>query len=328
MTTPGKTRLLSHLLTLACVTWTAGNSSEAMALEPLSDEQLSEYHGQAIFRTVTTQGDGAGNGSSDLQFTRWELGAEIEINANFEKIEVGHYPRNFQACGSTRCTPADRFSESFEDYYQASEQDLPGRSDLLFRNYSLGYIENPLSAQPILHTMKMSFPYIEFAYRDANNAQSRELVGMRVGFMDTDGMQGAFYDGPDRPDPDFDGGFLSISGDLELDVQFLGLGLGTAVNNAPRASFLEVTGLASLTGNKKPTSLTGQLPIENSENFYISLANEALVYPRFGGGVNRTAQAGAWMNLVDGLSVGVIDGLTGNTKISNCFNGNLGTCFN
>lgn len=62
------------------------------ALKPISDQELDEHHGQALFRLEETNGVAQPDGSS-LDFTKLTLGLKIEQNVTIDKIIAGRYYR-------------------------------------------------------------------------------------------------------------------------------------------------------------------------------------------------------------------------------------------
>ncbi len=113
-------------------------------LRPLSEQELSATHGQGFLELS--------NGSAGgFDFTRISLGADVMLNANLKNIRLGEY------LYSTRNgTGADIDIPLFQF----------GRSD-------------GTDAQRLVH---ITNPYFEFVYRNAGDAATREVVGLRFGF--------------------------------------------------------------------------------------------------------------------------------------------------
>ena len=63
------------------------------ANEPLwlSDDELSDVTGQALFNLQKIIGDGSSLGQAGYTFTRLSIGASIDVNANIDLIELGNY---------------------------------------------------------------------------------------------------------------------------------------------------------------------------------------------------------------------------------------------
>jgi len=66
--------------------------SAQAALKPISDQELDQHHGQALFRLEETNGVAQPDGSS-LDFTKLTLGLKIEQNVTIDKIIAGRYHR-------------------------------------------------------------------------------------------------------------------------------------------------------------------------------------------------------------------------------------------
>lgn len=113
-------------------------------LRPLSENELSATHGQGFLELTNSS-------SSGFDFTRVALGADVTLNANFKNIRLGEY--EYAARNGT-----------------GADIDIPvfqfGRSD-------------GTDAQRLVH---ITNPYFEFVYRNAGNAATREVVGLRFGF--------------------------------------------------------------------------------------------------------------------------------------------------
>ena len=139
-------------------------------LRPLSDRQLSSVTGQAFVTMDRYQPAG-----SNLTYERVNLGMDIGIQTNIQKLDLGHYNRTSEAAGS---------------------------SDVLVNNFGLGYIQNSkfFSDNPGLPQQlksdgssyqngdivpfQIKNPYLEFAY----NQHTQNIVGMRLGFGQAEGI--------------------------------------------------------------------------------------------------------------------------------------------
>src|SRR5690554_5939225 len=81
-------------------------------LQPISDEQMSEVTGQAFLSVDRQYHPDPDNNTS---YTRVNLGMDIEIQTNVDVLELGRYERAGEKQGS---------------------------SDVLIRDFALGYINN------------------------------------------------------------------------------------------------------------------------------------------------------------------------------------------
>jgi len=150
------------LLSLSCLGW---NSGYANTLQVMTDEQLSDVVGQALMSlTYLAPSDQANleskrvNGSNNIGFYKLGLEAELELNANIRKLQLGCGQMN----GKDGC-------------------------DIDIDNFSISGLfssrEGRASSDAIL-----SNPFIEFAIRNPNSASTREIVGLRLSAEKAFGM--------------------------------------------------------------------------------------------------------------------------------------------
>lgn len=116
-------------------------------LQPMSEDELALTQGQAFIGIDQYNQDG-------LDFTRLNLGMDIEIVMNADEIVFGEY-------------------------------DIPGEAqgaDIDFKNYAMGYIDQHGEVRPF----EMKDPFLEWVY-DRSNGQD-DFVGFRFGFGESKGM--------------------------------------------------------------------------------------------------------------------------------------------
>ncbi len=116
-------------------------------LHPMSEDELALTQGQAFIGIDQYNQDG-------LDFTRLNLGMDIEIVMNADEIVFGEY-------------------------------DIPGETqgaDIDFKNYAMGYIDQSGEVRPF----EMKDPFLEWVY-DRSNGQD-DFVGFRFGFGEAKGM--------------------------------------------------------------------------------------------------------------------------------------------
>lgn len=118
-------------------------------LRPMSEQEMSAAHGQG-FLVLNNSSYGG------FDFSRIALGADITLNANFRNIRLGEYNH-----ATRNGTGADIDMPAFQF----------GRSDLT-------------DAERLVH---ITNPYLEFIYRNAGNAATREVIGVRFGFESISG---------------------------------------------------------------------------------------------------------------------------------------------
>ena len=127
---------------LVCVGLHAG--AEGLHGVPLNDAELADTWGQALLNLTNTS-------VNDLDFTRITLAADIRINANLGNIRLGEY-----SYSANNGTGAD---------IDISQLNFGGAGSVASKS-----------------TVLITDPYMEFVYRNAGNAATREVVGMRLGF--------------------------------------------------------------------------------------------------------------------------------------------------
>lgn len=137
-----------HLLAIALVALLSMGPARAQ-MRPLSEQELSATSGQGFLILNNSSYNG-------LDFTRIALGADINLNANYQNIRLGEY--NYAARNGT-----------------GADIDMPllqfGRSD----------------ATDAQRLIQITNPYLEIVYRNAADPATREVIGFRFGF---DGIAG------------------------------------------------------------------------------------------------------------------------------------------
>ena len=89
-------------------------------LTPISDDELNNHHGQALFRIEDTNGVAQPDGTS-LDFTKLTLGLKIEQNVTIDSIKAGRFYRpdggtsafadgNTQSCESAKICYYDQLN--------------------------------------------------------------------------------------------------------------------------------------------------------------------------------------------------------------------------
>lgn len=124
----------------------------------LNDEELSEVEGQALMNLEYTAGSngtdslGQSYTQSNLGFYKLGLSAEIELNANIKKLQLG--------CGG-------------------SNNSIRAGCDIDIDNLSLSGIPEAGQERPET-SAKLTNPFIEFAIKNPTSAATREVMGFRV----------------------------------------------------------------------------------------------------------------------------------------------------
>ncbi len=223
-----------------------GLSINSHAMTSLSDDDLRQTHGQALWQLQYLAPTDAGNPNNNIGFYRVGLNAEMAINANIKRLRLG--------CGGV------------------NNAINSGLCDIDFENFRLTGIV-PSSAVDVAPSTDaiLTNPFFEVAIRNPNQASTREVVGLRFGAQN---VLGAFTIGenPDtnRPDETGEFGIHSFSGRLNADIYDvtvpLGLCSGLGFANSTRTgcsfgSFELLSGSATInnpsTNNHYYTSKSG-----------------------------------------------------------------------
>ncbi|MBY0234511.1 MAG: hypothetical protein K2W93_05985 [Burkholderiaceae bacterium] len=246
----GALKMLRQLLAALLV---LSSASAAWAQgAPLPDYELSRVWGQAMVEVTNTSING-------YDFSRVTLNADIKLNANFSNIRLGEY-----SIAANNGAGAD-FAINRLQF---------GRSDL----------------DDAARTVALSNPYLELVYRNAGNASTREVIGMRLGFEGISGHIGLAAQ--------------SISGSLAF-TDTLGRTLDT--NQDPQGG-KRWDGTNCGAGNTCPFNLANVSAIQAGDNngpsrdFFISILKQSVQYPSAAGQPpSSAAMQGLWLNWRDRL---------------------------
>ena len=132
--------------------------SQSYAMTALNDEELSEVEGQSLMNlefqqgTNTTDAQGKTYNQSNIGFYKLALSAELELNANIKKLQLG--------CGG-------------------SNNSIRAGCDIDIDNLSLSGIPEAGQERPET-SAKLTNPFIEFAIKNPTSAATREVMGFRV----------------------------------------------------------------------------------------------------------------------------------------------------
>lgn len=211
----------------------------------LADQELAEVSGRGLMEPSNYSYQG-------LDFTRITLGADIQLNANLAGIQLGQYVRN-GAAGSDIDIPLLRI----------------GRSD----------------AGDAQRIVRITDPYLEFAFATDPVSGRRDLVGARMGFG---GVQGAFGVA-----------INAVSGSLRIDAG--GAGVIDSVNSAAGGvrwdgACAGCTTLLSQLGSLSAGDANGP-----SRDLWMSIAKMPIQFAPVAGVDPAQAAMGFWLNWRDRL---------------------------
>lgn len=159
--------------------------NQIYAMTPLSEEEMSNNHGQALFTLTNIAANDNSNPNADVGFYRLGMEAKVELNANIKRLQLG--------CGGIKGVGCDI---DIENISLAGVQPVNGSyagSDAIITN-----------------------PFIEFAIKSPNNASTREIIGFRIGALGLLGKLGLGSNTDLTTLDDDIAGINSLSGELNL----------------------------------------------------------------------------------------------------------------
>lgn len=150
-------------------------SSSAKAMTELKESELSKISGQALMQMGKTPGDAG----SDLTFYKAGLDAELELNMNIEKLQLG--------CGGINGAGCDIDIDNLSLSGQTFPDGRPASGALLTR------------------------PFFEFAIKNDTSKTLREVVGIRLSAEQANGLLTAGTENSETAN-----GINTLSGYMEI----------------------------------------------------------------------------------------------------------------
>jgi len=174
-------------------------SPQLNALESMSDREMSDVTGQEFITIDTSEYDqGTGQWAGDYEFTKVNLGMQMETLFNIEELQLGRFGRNAYEDGTVPVTDDDGniiYENGVAKVYDA---------DIIINDFSLGRVDNyDNGALAQIIPFIAENPYIELAYRMDNG--ERKVAGIRVGF--------------ERAQGDLSGELVSVTGIVEGQIR-------------------------------------------------------------------------------------------------------------
>lgn len=193
------------------------------SLIALTDDELSDTKGQALFNLSYLAPNQAGNfeSLSNIGFYRLGLEAELELNANIRKLQLG--------CGGVNGT---------------------GGCDIDIDNLSLSGFGTTRDGR-VDSSAKFTNPFMEFAIKNPNSASTREIVGYRVSAERAQGLLTAGLENGLVPN-----GINSLSGFVRVQSDESGYIYGKAQTGA---RFLDARANAPYTINGIDQNLNNEI---------------------------------------------------------------------
>ena len=174
----------------------------ATAMQKLADNELSEITGQALLQMGKEAGQGI---SSDVTFYKAGLDAELELNMNIEKLQLG-------------CTAASING-------QHCDIDI---DQLSLSGSTWGPDGRPSSAALLTR------PFFEFAIKNDDTSTLREVIGIRLSAEQTQGMLTFGDQTASMSNSEANNGINSLSGYMNI-----GSASGTAITEARPMSYAD-----------------------------------------------------------------------------------------
>lgn len=152
------------------------------ALEAISDREMSEVNGQAFIKVdATSYNQGTGAWAGQYEFTKVNLGLDIETLTTADSLRVGEFERTAYVDGTVPVLNDDRTI-----VYDAQGNPVVHEADIIINDFALGRVENYRDASSAsIDPFMIRDPYIELAYKIENGV--RRVAGVRIGFAQAQG---------------------------------------------------------------------------------------------------------------------------------------------
>ncbi|HRH92408.1 MAG TPA: hypothetical protein PLW01_10885 [Agitococcus sp.] len=220
-------------------------SQSVCAMSTMSDEDLSDTNGQALFNLSYLAPSDSGNNESVNNIGFYKLGIEAEIaaNLNIKKLQLG--------CGGINGV---------------------GGCDIDIDHFSLSGVGNDATstvdnaanrAARVQSDATLTNPFFQFAIKNPQTAATREIVGFRIGSEAASGLLTFGTDNTDTPN-----GINSLSGYMSI-----GSATGTA-NTLSRTMTKTDTG-KNMTGRIIVTDVGGATISFSSDTYNLTLSSAA-----------------------------------------------------
>lgn len=178
------------------------------ALQPLTDTELSDVNGQALMSMSYIAPNDAANKMSGQGVGFYKLGleAEMELNANIKKLQLG--------CGGMNGA---------------------GGCDIDIDNLSLSGVAETRDGR-VGSSAKLTNPFLEFAIKNPDSASTREMVGVRLSAEKVLGLLTLGTENSNSPN-----GINSLSGYMKI-KETTGTATTTARNMTYSDTGIPITG--------------------------------------------------------------------------------------
>lgn len=164
-------------------------------LKPIGDAEMSDITGQAFFSIDKT----VNPSNSDISYTRLNLGMDIDIQTNIDKLELGRYDRIDRETGQAEAQPADIIIDNmalgyvYKEQYHIDNPNIPRPKHYDDNGQLITYKDGDIVP------FKIKDPFIEFAF------EGDKVVGSRIGFGQAQGL--------------LSGEIKSLTGNVDIAIQ-------------------------------------------------------------------------------------------------------------
>lgn len=194
-----KTKQFALIASIGALMSVSAVSYAEVGLTSLTDSEMAAETGQALFNLSYTAPGQSSNPNTNIGFYRLGMEAKLELNANIKKLQLG--------CGGANGAGA---CDIDIDNLRFTGFDEPAN---IYNN------KGPLT------DFILNNPFIEFAIRNPGTAATREIVGLRLGAAQAQGMM-SFGDRPynadgtasTNNDPTLHSGINRLTADMDLYV--------------------------------------------------------------------------------------------------------------
>lgn len=176
------TGLLTSTTSMALDTSTDSRLPALDGMVSLTDEELAQEQGQALFNLSYLAPGQSGNpygGGSNIGFYTFGMEAEVSINANIKRLQVG--------CGGDN--GAGACDLDIENFSLGCIANASGTCITLppTGNQKAGAVADTLANQQRMKDFVLTNPFYQFAIRNPNSASTREIIGIRIGASSVNG---------------------------------------------------------------------------------------------------------------------------------------------
>jgi len=147
-------------------------------LKPISDQEMSNVSGQALFSIDKT----INPTNSNISYTRLNMGMDIDIQTNIDKLELGRYDRIDRETGQAESQAADIIINDmslgyvYNEQYHQDNPNIPRPKHYDDSGQLITYQDGDIIP------FKIEDPFIEFAYA------GDKVIGSRIGFGKAQGL--------------------------------------------------------------------------------------------------------------------------------------------